>query len=77
MGKVVQICLLILILSGVDKAFGQDLKTTVGNNKELDSLRKKEEGAKDSIVYNAKYIRFTKLSLAKTVLFCCRLIPRR
>ncbi|KQS41697.1 putative porin [Pedobacter sp. Leaf194] len=65
MGKVVQICLLILILSGVDKAFGQDLKTTVGNNKELDSLRKKEEGPKDSIVYNAKYIRFTKLSLSK------------
>jgi len=65
MGKFVQICFFILMLTGVNKSFAQDLKTSVGNNKELDSLRKKEEGAKDSVVYNAKYIRFTKLSLSK------------
>ncbi|WP_316831251.1 putative porin [Pedobacter aquatilis] len=65
MHRVVLFCLLIFTGIGVNNAFAQDLKTTVGNNKELDSLRKKEEGAKDSIVYTAKFIRFTKLGLSK------------
>jgi len=65
MYKAILFCLAILIFIGGSDAFAQDLKTTVGANKELDSLRKKEEGAKDSVVYNAKYIRFTKLSLSK------------
>ncbi|MEE1945676.1 putative porin [Pedobacter sp. KR3-3] len=45
--------------------FAQDLKTSVTNNKELDSLRKKEEGAKDSVVFDSKYIRYTTLRLTK------------
>ncbi|GGI22021.1 putative porin [Pedobacter mendelii] len=65
MRKVVLFCFVILLLIGKKDALAQDLKTNVGNNKELDSLRKKEEGAKDSVVFNAKYIRFTKLSLSK------------
>lgn len=46
-------------------ALGQDLKTNVANNKELDSLRKKEEGVKDSVVFNAKFIRYTTHKLTK------------
>ena len=45
--------------------FAQDLKTNVVNNKELDSLRKKEEGAKDSVVFNSKYIRYTTYRLTR------------
>ncbi|RZK16601.1 MAG: hypothetical protein EOO43_14320, partial [Flavobacterium sp.] len=65
MSKIVLFCFVILLSFAANIALAQDLKTTVGNNKELDSLRKKEEGAKDSVVYNAKYIRFTKLALSK------------
>jgi hypothetical protein len=45
--------------------FAQDLKTSVTENKELDSLRKKEEASKDSVVFNSKYIRYTTLRLTK------------
>jgi len=65
MQKIVLFCFVVLLSFATNKALAQDLKTNVGNNKELDSLRKKEEGAKDSVVYNAKYIRFTKLALSK------------
>lgn len=65
MQKVVLFCFLILIFSGLTQAYGQDLKTTVGNNKELDSVRKKLDGGKDSVVFTAKYVRFTKLALSK------------
>ncbi|KQR65266.1 putative porin [Pedobacter sp. Leaf176] len=65
MYKAILFCLAILVLIGGGNVLAQDLKTTVGTNKELDSLRKKEEGGKDSVVYNAKFIRFTKLSLSK------------
>jgi hypothetical protein len=65
MRKVVQICFLLFMLSGINKAFAQDLKTSVGTNKELDSVRKKLDGGKDSVVFTAKYIRFTKLSMSK------------
>ena len=65
MRKVVQICFLLFVLIGINKVFAQDLKTNVGTNKELDSVRKKLDGGKDSVVFTAKYIRFTKLSLSK------------
>lgn len=45
--------------------YAQDLKTSVGNDKELDSLRKKEEGGRDSVVFNSKYIRYTTYKLTK------------
>ncbi|WP_293788452.1 putative porin [uncultured Pedobacter sp.] len=65
MHKAVKICFFLLLLLGVNKAFAQDLKTSVGTNKELDSVRKKLDGGKDSVVFTAKYIRYTKLSLTK------------
>jgi hypothetical protein len=43
----------------------QDLKTTVGKNKELDSLRKREEASGDSVVFNSKYIRYTTYRLTR------------
>jgi hypothetical protein len=54
-----------MLFFSISNVMGQDLKTSVGNNKELDSLRKKEELGSDSVIYNAKYIRFTKLALTK------------
>ncbi|WP_230383761.1 putative porin [Pedobacter endophyticus] len=65
MGKVVRILLFFLLLLGVNSAFAQDLKTSVGDNKELDSVRNKLDAGKDSVVFTAKYIRYTKLSLSK------------
>ncbi|WP_240183080.1 putative porin [Pedobacter jeongneungensis] len=65
MRKIVQICFLVFMLAGINKAFAQDLKTNVGTNKELDSVRKKLDGGKDSVVFTARYIRFTKLGLSK------------
>ncbi len=66
MQKFIQICFFMVLLAGFGKTtYAQDLKTSVGNNKELDSLRKREEKSRDSVVYTAKYIRFTKMSLSK------------
>ncbi|MGN7988260.1 putative porin [Pedobacter jeongneungensis] len=65
MRKIVQICFLVFMLAGINKAFAQDLKTNVGTNKELDSVRKKLDGGKDSVVFTARYIRYTKLGLSK------------
>jgi hypothetical protein len=65
MHKIVKICFFLLLLLGINKTFAQDLKTSVGTNKELDSVRKKLDSGKDSVVFTAKYIRFTKLSLTK------------
>ncbi len=65
MQKVFQICLLVFLFGGISTAFAQDLKTSVGTNKELDSVRKKLDGAKDSVIYTAKFIRFTNLALSK------------
>lgn len=45
--------------------FGQDLKTKVNDNKELDSLRKEEEDGKDSVIFTSRYIRYTTLRLTK------------
>jgi len=53
------------LLLGVANAFAQDLKTSIAGNKELDSLRKKEESARDSVVFNSKYIRYTTRKLTK------------
>jgi len=53
------------LLLGVAHVFAQDLKTSIAGNKELDSLRKKEQGARDSVVFNAKYIRYTTRKLTK------------
>jgi len=65
MHKGVKICFFFLLLLSINKTFAQDLKTSVGTNKELDSVRKKLDGGKDSVVFTAKYIKFTKLSLTK------------
>lgn len=65
MHKVVKICFFLFLLLSINKVFAQDLKTSVGTNKELDSVRKKLDSGKDSVVFTAKYIRFTKLSLSK------------
>lgn len=65
MQKIFQICFLILLFIGIGSAFGQELQTHINDNKEADSIRKKLDGAKDSVVFTAKYIRFTKLGLSK------------
>jgi hypothetical protein len=64
MGKLAQICLLILLLTGINKAFAQDLKTNINKKTEADSIRKKLDG-QDSVIYTAKFIRYTKLGLSK------------
>ncbi len=46
-------------------AYGQDLKTNVRDNKELDSLRKKLDSGEDSVVFTSKYVRYTTLKLTK------------
>ncbi|SER70320.1 putative porin [Pedobacter rhizosphaerae] len=65
MRKIVYICFFILLFLGFNGAFAQDLKTNVGTNKEMDSVRKKLDAGKDSVVFTAKYIKFTKLALSK------------
>ncbi|MES2458393.1 MAG: putative porin [Bacteroidota bacterium] len=55
--------LLITLVGG--QLFAQDLKTTIGQNKALDSARKKEEEAKDSVIFTSRYIRYTTLKLTK------------
>ena len=46
-------------------SFAQDLKTSIGDNKELDSLRKKEESGRDSVIFYSRYIRYTTRKLTK------------
>jgi hypothetical protein len=65
MRKIFVFLLFCCFICCLDDAFAQDLKTNVTNNKELDSLRKKEESAGDSVVFNSKYIRYTTLRLTK------------
>jgi hypothetical protein len=59
--------LLLVLLLGfcVFGASAQDLKTTVTDNKELDSLRNKLENAGDSVVFTSKYVRYTTLRLTR------------
>lgn len=65
MHKALKFFVFFLAVAIAKQGFAQDLKTTVGNNKELDSLRKKEEDKKDSVVFTAKYVRYTTLALTK------------
>lgn len=65
MRKIFYLSVLLLCFFGLSGAFGQDLKTNVGGNKQLDSLRKNEDGGKDSVVFTAKFIRYTTLRLLK------------
>jgi hypothetical protein len=65
MFKTAVFSILCLFFLGIGSAFAQDLKTTVNDNKELDSLRKKLDNAEDSVVYTSKYVRFTTLRLTK------------
>lgn len=57
-------CLLFSISSSFN-ALAQDLKTSIAGNAELDSLRKKEESGKDSVVFTSRYIRYTTRKLTK------------
>lgn len=50
---------------GIVNVHAQDLKTTITKNKELDSLRKKEDGGADSVIFTSKYIRYTTYKLTK------------
>lgn len=59
----VKICCVFVLLSLSVGA--QDLKTTIGENRALDSLRKQELNKKDSVVFTAKYIRYTTIQLSK------------
>lgn len=64
MQRVFQICLFVLLFIGVNKVFAQDLKTRINEKTDADSIRKKLDG-KDTIIYTAKFIRFTKLALSR------------
>lgn len=59
------VAVLFFLLLGFSNAFAQDLKTSIAGNKELDSLRKKEESSRDSVVFTSRYIRFTTRKLTK------------
>lgn len=65
MYKALVVSFLICFLLVGQKAAGQDLKTNVKDNKELDSLRKKLDGGEDSVIFTSKYIRYTTLRLTK------------
>ncbi|WP_316734786.1 putative porin [Pedobacter aquatilis] len=65
MRKAILLCLAILLFIIKNDASAQDLKTSVGTNKELDSLRKREEGEKDSVIFTAKFIKFTKMAMSR------------
>lgn len=65
MYKRIVLLLLVLFVIGAGQLLAQDLKTTVRENKGLDSLRKKEEGGTDSVVFTSKYVRYTTLKLIK------------
>lgn len=65
MYKRIVLLLLVFFVIGVGQLLAQDLKTTVRENKELDSLRKKEEAGMDSVVFTSKYVRYTTLQLTK------------
>lgn len=53
------------LLFFANNVLAQDLKTSIGKNKELDSLRKREESQKDSVIFTSKYVRYTTLALNK------------
>lgn len=65
MYKTIVLFFLFFISFGLQQAFAQDLKTSVNQNKELDSLRNKLENGKDSIVFTSRFVRYTTLKLSK------------
>lgn len=66
MRKIIVLFIFFGLFFGFSNAFSQDLKTTINANKKAqDSLRKIVDGQKDSVVFTAKYIRYTTLKLTK------------
>ncbi|WP_432713962.1 putative porin [Pedobacter sp.] len=65
MYKALVLSFLFFLLVAGQKASGQDLKTNVRDNKELDSLRQKLDGGEDSVVFTSKFVRYTTLKLTK------------
>lgn len=65
MYKIIVLFCLCCTLLCAGEVVAQDLKTTVNQNKELDSLRNKLENGKDSVVFTSRYIRYTTLKLTK------------
>ncbi|QNK62254.1 putative porin [Pedobacter sp. PAMC26386] len=65
MRKALVLFLLSCVFFGAKQAIAQDLKTSVNQNKELDSLRKKLENSKDSVIFTSRFVRYTTLKLTK------------
>lgn len=65
MYKILVMACLTCIFAGLSRVSAQDLKTTVRNNKELDSLRDKLENGPDSVVFTSRFVRYTTLQLTK------------
>lgn len=65
MFKTIVLFFFICLAFGVQQVIAQDLKTTVNENKELDSLRNKLENSKDSVVFTSRFVRYTTLKLTK------------
>lgn len=66
MRSIFKIILFCCLAFGLFDSYAQDLKTKIGANKQLeDSLRNALDGHKDSVVFTAKYIRYTTLKLIK------------
>jgi hypothetical protein len=65
MYKTIVLFFFICLSFGLQQVIAQDLKTTVNENKELDSLRNKLENSKDSVVFTSRFVRYTTLKLTK------------
>jgi hypothetical protein len=65
MFKTLVLFVLACVLFTAQGVFAQDLKTSVNDNKELDSLRNKLENGQDSVVFTSRFIRYTTLKLSK------------
>ncbi|KIO78438.1 hypothetical protein TH53_03945 [Pedobacter lusitanus] len=65
MRKTIVLFLLSCVFFGAKQVVAQDLKTSVNQNKELDSLRSKLENSKDSVIFTSRFIRYTTLKLNK------------
>jgi len=65
MFKTIVLFFFICLCLGIQQSSAQDLKTSVNDNKELDSLRNKLENGKDSVVFTSRFVRYTTLKLTK------------
>ncbi|MES2416919.1 MAG: putative porin [Bacteroidota bacterium] len=66
MRRIISFVISFSLLFCITNAFAQDLKTNINDNKKVqDSLRNALDGGKDSVVFNAKYIRYTTLKFTK------------